>query len=166
VQVVSNPNCMRRYSRQPGKSGRDRFNACWVWWVSYVRALEKSGVIQVRNNGKERPQFNGFVNVRLSDGDKETLAADTETSITGLVDNASALLYEGYKLGFSYDKTSGSVQATLTCWQEGHEDFGYAISARHPDFDRALHSLLYKHFTLCAGQWTQNNPPAPVTTWD
>lgn len=165
--VLHDPACFRRKSRQPGKGGHDRFNACWVWWINWVRQLEKTGVVNsmAPRNG-ERPEFKGFINVRLSDADKEALQAADETSTIGLLDNAAGLLYEGYKMSFSYDKTSGSVQATLTCWVEGHADFGHAISARHPDFDRALHSLLYKHFTIAKECWTDFAPPAPVSTWD
>lgn len=165
--VIHDPQCFRRKSRQGGKSGRDRFNACWVWWCNWLRHLEAKGVINqmARANG-ERPEFKGFINIRLSEADKAALQADDETSISGILDNAAGLLYEGYKMSFSYDKTSGSVQATLTCWVEGHADFGHAISARHPDFDRALHSLMYKHFVLAKECWTENNPPAPVVTWD
>jgi len=164
-QVVNDPHCLQRRSRQPGKPGYERFNGCWVWWLTYVRDLERHGVVPMAKNG-DRPTFLGFINIRLSDADKETLSEDMETDIRGLVDNASALLYSGYKLGFAYDKTSGSVQATLTCWAEGHPDFGHAISSRHPDFDRALHSLLYKHFTIAKECWTEFAPPTPVSTWD
>jgi len=166
IEVVSDPRCFRRLSRQQGKSGHDRFHHCWVWYVNFVRALERRGVVQVAKQNGERPAFKGFINLRLSDADKETLAADAETDVVGLIDSAASLLYEGYKLGFAYDKTSGSVQATLTCWVEGHADFGYAISSRHPDFDRALHTLLFKHFTLSHECWTDHNPPTPVQTWD
>jgi hypothetical protein len=165
VEIVSDPRCLRRMSRQPGKGSLDRFHNCWVWYCNFVRSLEKKGVVQMAKPQDERG-WKGFINIRLSDADKEALSAADETSIVGLVDNAAGLLYAGYKLGFAYDKTSGSVQATLTCWIEGHPDYGHAISARHPDFDRALHSLLYKHFTIAKECWTDFAPPAPVSTWD
>lgn len=115
----------------------------------------------------ERGEFKGFINIKLTPEDKEALIASVgETDTSALIENAAALLYEGYKLSFAYDTTSGSIQATLACWKAGHPDCGYAISSRHPDFVTALHSLLHKHFNVTHECWTEFSPPAPVATWD
>jgi hypothetical protein len=166
AEINHDPRCLQRIAHQPGKPAQWVFHSCWVWFRTFEHELEKNGVIQVAKNG-ERGEFKGFINIRLTDADKEALVAGVgETDTTTLIDNAAALLYEGYKLSFAYDKTSGSVQATLACWQEGHPDCGHAISSRNPDFIMALHSLLHKHFNVARECWTAFAPPAPLSTWD
>lgn len=165
AQVVNDPHCFQRLATNPAQNAYMRYHAAHVWLLKYRETLTKLGVISMAKNTNGQSEFRGFINIHLTDADKEKIAASASDP-QGIMDNLAGLLFEGYKVSLAYDVKSGAIQAVLTCWNPDSAHFGYAISSRHPEAIVALDSLLYKHFDLAAEQWLAIEQPPALTKWD
>lgn len=117
-----------------------------------------------RHSGKDF-KFDSWVNVRLSDDDKEALAALAENiDMMTLADWVASLAYQGYSFSLSWDEWSEAQQVSLVCKAPDDPNYGLGLSARHPDFDVALMTLRYKHEAICRAKWSENSP-TPSNSW-
>jgi hypothetical protein len=107
------------------------------------------------NSGSNRKNdFKRFVNVHLSDNDKEAIKlAYTETPFADLWDWIAIMTESDYKFSFTYDARSKAQQVAMFCWRADDDNYGHALSARHPEVSAALFTLLYKHETICQHIW-------------
>lgn len=118
---------------------------------------------EVKRNGNRRKNtaskwtesFRGFVDIPLSDADRQILIdlfpVEPMTYVTFLAD----LMQEGYKFSLTEDRAHGCVIATATGKSEGNKNEGLALSARGPGVEQAMLALRYKMGTLARwGAWT------------
>lgn len=105
-----------------------------------------------------------WVNYRLTEDDKEKLQAEV-LEMSAVIDDFADLVFHGYRLSVSYDDYSKAMQASLVCGAADNPDNGLGLSARHPDLDSALRSLLYKANLLGYGKWHEFASPSPVDSW-
>lgn len=111
------------------------------------------------NTGGYGQDWKGFVDITLSDKDRELMAGWAASGEWEPFEALDALLGGGYKVSLAVHPASGSVIATLTCRAEDDPNFGYALSAFGPDPEGALMCVSYKHFVMCeSGAWL--NSPA------
>lgn len=111
--------------------------------------------------------FDSWVNVRLSEDDKARLAELSDgLDCEDLLNFVAERVYNGYSFSCSWDDYSGAHQASFVCKAKGDPNYGFGMSARHPDFMIALLSLQYKHQVVCHGEWTSVGTSRLNGVWD
>lgn len=95
----------------------------------------------------------GWANVTLSDEDKATITNEA-IHHKELLAILADWVGDGYRLSVTWDEYSNALQATFVCANEEDPNYGYGLSARHPDLDMALQTLLYKCSMLKAVGWS------------
>lgn len=103
---------------------------------------------------KDQVQITRWVNYRLSDDDKELLRREPLT-MDQVMQEFATRVYGGYRLSVAYDDYSSAMQVSLVCVDKDSPDGGIGVSARHPDLDWALRSLLYKLMVVGDGKWSE-----------
>lgn len=97
-----------------------------------------------KQNGKlKKWTFKGFENVELT---REQIAALDETvdDRDGLFEDSMQVLVEsGFKVSFSYDDYSGSIQGALTCKEPGSLYYGYVFTMRNVSPLRLIAAFRY-----------------------
>lgn len=120
------------------------------------RSSEQRGKRRANTGGRYSEDFKGFVDVVLTDRDREDIAAllaSEPLDFTGFIQTA---LEDGYKISVAGDFEHGQVIATLTGRSDTCDNKGYALSGRGPDVLGALACLYHKHATKCNyGPWVQ-----------
>jgi len=112
----------------------------------------------------ERIAVNRWLNLRLSDEDKAQIQ-DEPLAIENVVTEFMSLVYLGYRLSVSYDEYSKAMQASLVCVDKDNPDAGHGVSARHPDLDWCLRSLLYKVQLVGVGHWADSADSPGADAW-
>lgn len=113
-------------------------------------------------------EFIGWVNIRLEDVHKDEisfLAGQGETTVIDTLNCFARLAYDGYSLSVTWDDYSDSYQASIVCKAVDDANYGYGLSARHPDLDMALLTLRYKHENVCSGNWGSIAPSPKGQSW-
>lgn len=124
------------------------------------------GTIMPRKNGNPDFQIEAWVNVSLSDLDKEHII-QVGPNWDDLFGWIGRRIYEGYRLGLAWDDYSQAVQVSIICRNPDLPDYGLAMSARHPDVDRALQSLWYKDNVIGQEGWRPLLQEKPLArSWD
>jgi len=153
-----------------GKAGtrRDRSNyAQTVIMVAEQLLIQRTGTMTTKRVSNKEFAFRTWVNVRLGEEDKDNLAGMTENINPGeLMNWVASMVYAGYSFSTSWDEYSGAHQCSLVCKAADDVNFGFGMSARHPEFEIALLSLRYKHDVVCAGDWTTVGTARPNGVWD
>lgn len=109
-----------------------------------------------RNTGKGSSRVSGsssaveFLNVRLTDEDKQALGAGAN-NVEEILDTAFRLVDEGYKLSVSLDAKNHSYLGSITLKQGG---VSKVLTGRGSTAINALASLLYRHVVLLRGDWS------------
>lgn len=116
-----------------------------------------------KNNG-DRVQITAWVNYRLSEDDKSLLSAEP-LEMGKVIAEFASMAYAGYRLSVSYDSYSQAMQASLVCVNPESADVGLGLSARHPDLDWALRSLLYKSQVVGVGHWSEFTSTPKGESW-
>lgn len=101
------------------------------------------------------PDWGGFIDVRISDQDKadfDVWATDNSGTMWG---DFQDLLAVGFKFSLSYDPDGDFYLATFTA--AGQDIIGIdlrcCLTARAPEWEVALHLLLFKHYVMAKGNW-------------
>lgn len=93
-----------------------------------------------------------WVKCDLSDEQKNFLKGQ-EVSDAELMEGMAALAGEGYKISLSYDQRSDCIGVYITSPEKARNGALQCLSARAPSMAQAVAVLLYKHYTLLAGDW-------------
>lgn len=102
-----------------------------------------------------QPEWGGFIDVRLSNGDQVEFAAwENEHEF----DDVDDVLGEGCKLAVSFDKSSDTYLATLTSENHVSDGFRYVLTARAGLWEKAIRLVIYKHMVLLEGDWGRYKP--------
>jgi len=147
---------------------RDRANySQTVIFVAEQLLAQRIGTMSTKRVSSKEFQFRSWVNVRLSEDDKDALADLVETfEPGGLLDWVAKVVYSGYSFSVSWDEYSGAHQVSLVCKVADDPNYGFGMSARHPEFVIALLSLRYKHDEVCHGDWNAAGTARPNGIWD
>jgi len=110
-------------------------------------------------NGKEqavngRGNFRGFIQHNLTAEEKRAYEK-WEVSPDELWDSIERVIDSGYKLSTSHDDYNSTRQASLTCNNPKHNDYGWVLVARAPDSFNAIALVMFKHLVLLGGDWTE-----------
>jgi hypothetical protein len=97
----------------------------------------------------------GFINVQLSDDEREAAQLDYQESDT-LWDTLVVCLKDGYKVTLSFDKDTDSYCAALSGTNCGKPNERLTLTAWGDNETDALRYVLYKHVTKLEFQWTKN----------
>lgn len=89
-----------------------------------------------------------FVDLRLTEGDKESFNKFLKTPQADLDAMTLDLLAEGYKISFSYDQRHDCVICSITGTKEAKYNSGLILTSRAADYNEALALGLYKHFVI------------------
>lgn len=155
-----------RLATAPYTTPWQKSHAVGVWFDVFDDQVRRLAGDMAKNGRTEQKfEFKGFVNLRLSDDDKGQIL-EAKRNVEIMMQDCGALIYNGYKLSFNYDRYSGAQQVTLTCTAPDDPNYGYAISARHPDLDTALATLLYKHYELANAIWSSVSDRTVDRNWD
>lgn len=103
-------------------------------------------------------EWKGFVDLNLSDADKEHLQSWVVSDEWDGYGAIAELVERGYKLSLSPDPAHNCVVATVTGRVEGNENLGYSMSARGPSVDGAVAALAYKVLVVLQGGAWEDNP--------
>lgn len=129
----------------------------------FVSRLQEEWGVSKKENGN-RVQITAWVNYRLSEDDKSLLSAEP-LAMEKVIAEFATMAYAGYRLSVSYDSYSQAMQASLVCVNEESADSGLGLSARHPDLDWALRSLLYKAQVIGTGNWADFTTSPKGESW-
>ena len=155
-----------RLSVLPGGWARHARKAGHFLNIATETLDQKWGTIVPRKNGQPDFQIEAWVNVSLSDADKEEISR-VGVDWQAIFDWFGRRVYEGYRITLSWDEYSKAVQAAIICRNPDLGDYGLAMSSRHPDADLALMSLIYKDTIIGVDGWRALLDQAPVTrNWD
>jgi len=104
--------------------------------------------------------WGGFINVRISDEDKAAFdlwAAETESTMW--VD-FQELVAKGFKFSLSYDGKGDFYLATFTAAGRAliGIDLRCCLTARAPEWEVAIHLLMFKHEVMARGDWGTYKP--------
>jgi hypothetical protein len=128
---------------------------------------ERTGTMTVKRVSNKEFAFKSWVNVKIGEDDKDILAELTENpNAREMLDWIANLVYSGYSFSVSWDEYSGAHQVSLVCKVADDPNFGFGMSARHPDFVFALITLRYKHEVICGGNWSTVGTSRPNGVWD
>ena len=108
---------------------------------------------KAKNSITSEPEWGGFLNLKLDDGDKERFVEWQQQSgadVWKLLDDA---MIDGVKFSLSYDAENECYIATFTGRLIPAHNTRYAASARAATWEEASALLCYKHFVLCEGNW-------------
>jgi len=132
----------------------------WFWHADRYARLVQGELVEMATKDSRIASVR-WVNYRLTENDKAALESEVLQMNVVLGDFAE-MVYSGYRLSVSYDEYSKAMQASLVCGAVDNPDNGFGISARHPDLDTALRSLLYKSSKLGFRRWHEYaDSPAP-----
>lgn len=113
---------------------------------------EKTTVSRRKNAIKEHTNdWQGFVDVVLSDEDRERVKALAEQGEFDLWQYMKNWIEDGYKLSISPHNRGDTVIATLTGKSPDCVNLGFSMSAFGPGMEQALVALAYKHEIVCEG---------------
>lgn len=118
--------------------------------------------IHVTRKDRKTVAIIGWVNFNLTEDDKAEITA-AEVSVETMLQDIGSLVFKGYRFSMSFDDYSNALQASLVCVNEEDPNCGYAMSARHPDAEMTLRTLMYKFMACSDGPWADrvNERPAP-----
>lgn len=127
--------------------------------------LEQPPSVQPLLPDKEA-EWGGFVNIPMTDKDKETYTAWFTVNETFLTESVAELVWAGLKLSVVFDCDNDCYIATFT--GKGHPQFAMrmAMSARHRDLLNAIGLLVFKHYVMADRDWTQFTPKGEKRKWD
>lgn len=115
--------------------------------------VAKSSEVVSKEKSEQREW--GFVNVQLSDEEREAALLDYAESDT-LWDTLVVSLKDGYKVTLSYDGETDSYCAALSGTNCGKPNERLTLTAWGDNETDALRYLLYKHVTKLDFQWVKN----------
>jgi hypothetical protein len=117
------------------------------WGTYWLR--EELGMPNRQNNNTA---WKGYVDVRMTDSEKETMTAwDVHDDDLWLVWQDAII--SGHKASLTYNKENQAFVAALT-GMEGHPtNAGYTLTAYAPDWYIAVRALLFKHVILLETDW-------------
>lgn len=92
---------------------------------------------------KERPQVI-FVNVRVERAEKDKVAKWASRKGFDYLAELEHLVQAGYKIGVSWDNRNDCFIVSITCWEEGTENYAHCFSTRHGNIKRAIELMLFK----------------------
>lgn len=116
----------------------------------------------IQNGTKDAPKIDwgGFVDIRLTDGEKETFHHWHTELGDGIWGELVEVVSSGFKLGLSYDPSGDFYLATLTA--SGVDVIGlqdrYCLTARAPEWAMAIALLLFKHIVIARRDWGAYKP--------
>jgi len=124
---------------------------------------------QQNGNGADKApdmfKIERWVNCRLDDADKEQIA-NLQADWPDIFAWMGERIYAGYRFSFAYDEYSKACQLSIICREEGDQNFGAAMSTRHPDPEMAFVSLYYKDVIKLANNWGTSSPAPSGPMWD
>lgn len=106
-----------------------------------------------------------FVAIELTDKEKDHLKSQAWKA-EEVLDELERLADDGYKVSLWRDMYNDCAGCTITCNVEGNPNHRKCITGRGPDFVGAIASVLYKHYTLCEGDWSKRQRAGnPAQQW-
>lgn len=107
-----------------------------------------------RNNGLKDHSggWQGFVDITLSDEQKQHLAALGEEDRVDCWAFVLRCIEDGYKFSVTIDEKHSCAIATITGKTGQAVNSGFSLSARGPNADAAVLVLYFKHVVLCEEQ--------------
>lgn len=133
-----------------GKKSRDA--GLERWFVSTVVCREVQREVHLSKSKFSSIAVQAWANIHIDDEHKEEIAA-WEISPLEVLNVFSALVFDGYRLSVTYDEYSEALQVSLVCANPEDGNYECGLSARHPDIDVALRTLLYKHRLTADSGW-------------
>jgi hypothetical protein len=154
----------RRFYSRYGTKRNARLNCERTFFQREVWARENVEKHIMSEKSKGRFAVRGWVNAHLTAEDKRRLAEDT-LEHSELLRELARWVGDGYRLSVSWDDWSNAVQSTFVCANETDDNFAYGLSARHPDLDLSLQTLLYKATELVVVSWPEAAASPQRETW-
>jgi hypothetical protein len=167
--------CIPRLINAPGGIGRH--------WRSIANKLQggqgslvNSGWAVMPKSAKQHANGNdekaqdlfkilAWINCRLDEADKEQIST-LQVEWPDIFAWMGERIYAGYRFSFAYDEYSKCCQLSIICRNEDDQNFGCAMSTRHPDPDVAFVSLYYKDVVKLANDWGSVSPTPTGPMWD
>lgn len=104
-------------------------------------------------------EWGGFVNVRLSEGEKESFTVWLQEEGAYFWNLLTDTVAQGLKFGASWDADNDCFITTFTgCGVLGDES-RFCLTARAGSFEEAAALLVYKHVVVAAGDWAGHYRP-------
>lgn len=113
---------------------------------------------QRTGKGKQKVTWQGYVNLSLTDAQKSGFEAWAATAdVWG--DEIPRVLDSGYTVSLAHDDYSDSMIAGLYCINASDANAGWKLTAHGGEVETALVRLMYIHFVLLEGDWSQDFRP-------
>jgi len=99
-------------------------------------------------------QFRGFVDVKLSDVQRDAFSS-WDVHDEELYEIVATVVQGGFKLSTTYNSGNDTFTATLTGQNGTGDADGYSMSSFAPDWYNALRLLVFKHTVILEGDWAR-----------
>jgi len=121
-----------------------------------IRRIQNEMAAKKPTSKLEKPQSESikWINRNLTDEEKDDHDA-TKVTPQALFKDLLGLVIQGYNVAVKFDSYSSCFQATLIPYNKNDVNYGYGLSARSAQPDRAISLLLFKHFRVMGENWAQ-----------
>lgn len=144
-----------------------RWGSAWCE-VRFSRSLKIQIAIQenihVSSSKARNMSVKGWANVTLGEEDKE-LIQSSDVSVETMLQDLGSLVFKGFRFSLTFDDYSNALQAALVCANPENPCYEYGLSARHPDPEIAIRSLLFKFAQTGNTPWSELTRERRVDNW-
>lgn len=120
------------------------------------RAENKSASRRPTKSASERNrvEWNGFIDVSLTDAQKDAFRAWRLETETDLPDLLAGIAVAGHKVTLNYVQSNDSFSASITGSLKGDPAFAQTVSAFGRDVITALQMICFKHYVIAQEDWS------------
>jgi hypothetical protein len=127
----------------------DRLNT--AWFIVAVH-LGREVIGMAGKNKEKYAKWRGFVDIPIT-GEIVEAFRDADYGEEELIEKATNLMLDGYKVSFAFDSNNMVWTCSLTCVDGDRAQAGYTMVSRGPSWFEALSFALYKHYDVADGEW-------------
>lgn len=128
------------------------------YWVDVLQKAYTEGIDDMpAKKAPTKAVWKGFADVPL-DAESKKLFRSLEYTDSETLDKLSDFVAEGYKVSISFRPEQNSFMAAATGVRQGSPNEGYTMTSFAANIDTAIQVMLFKHYELCGGDWTEYAP--------
>lgn len=94
-----------------------------------------------------------YVNLELSDRDREPLAEWVKASKAEIWSMAESMANAEYQFSLKWDDKFSCFLVNVTCMDKNSPNFGGVMPSRSDALEEAFIIAIYKHYVVCKEQW-------------
>lgn len=136
---------------------REEYTELRTLFTSWLRSLYGENYWEVVS----RPGVNSmeFVDYQLTHDQKEEALSLLAEGIEPVLEQANALMLNGYRFTFTYDRKNDCVIVSIMGKEKDNVNYGKCMTSRHRDVEHALAIAVYKQSVIFQTEaWSESRP--------